>query len=78
MKKHLHKALRFFVPPRSRGDARWLFLRSSSAAAPGSAGSSSTSSTEGGPLFSEPVTFSMLTPSHASWPFQDDWYVIDS
>ncbi|MFQ8832698.1 MAG: hypothetical protein ACLR7U_07405 [Ruthenibacterium lactatiformans] len=28
-------------------------------------------------LFSEPVTFSMLIPSHASWLFQDDWYVID-
>ncbi|MBD5093053.1 MAG: extracellular solute-binding protein [Subdoligranulum sp.] len=30
-----------------------------------------------GPLFAEPVTLSMMTPSHASWPFQSDWYVID-
>lgn len=30
-----------------------------------------------GPLFAEPVTFSMLIPSHASWPFQEDWYVLD-
>lgn len=29
------------------------------------------------PLFSEPVTLSMYTASHASWPFQKDWYVID-
>lgn len=28
-------------------------------------------------LFEKPVTFSMLTPSHASWPFQEDWYVLD-
>lgn len=28
-------------------------------------------------LFEKPVTFSMLAPSHASWPFQEDWYVVD-
>lgn len=31
----------------------------------------------GGQLFADPVTISMLIPSHASWPFQEDWYVID-
>lgn len=30
-----------------------------------------------GPLFDKPVTISMLTASHASWPFQEDWYVLD-
>ncbi len=30
-----------------------------------------------GPLFAEPVTISMLTSSHASWPFQEDWQVLD-
>ena len=47
-----------------------------SSAAPASA-STAASSAGGGPLFSQPVTLSMLTPSHASWPFQKDWYVID-
>ena len=78
MKKHFRKGIALLC---SAVLAASLFAGcssgSSSAAVPGSAGSSSTSSAEGGPLFSEPVTFSMLTPSHASWPFQDDWYVID-
>lgn len=26
-------------------------------------------------LFSEPVEISMMIPSHASWPYQEDWYV---
>ena len=30
-----------------------------------------------GPLFAEPVTISMFAPSHASWPFQSDWSVMD-
>lgn len=37
----------------------------------------SKSTVQGGTLFANPVTFSMLTPSHASWPFQEDWYVVD-
>lgn len=36
-----------------------------------------TTSTEGSTLFADPVEFSMLTLSHASWPFQEDWYVLD-
>ncbi len=51
---------------------------SSAAASSGSGSSASASQAEaGGVLFSEPVTFSMMTPSHASWPFQEDWYVMD-
>lgn len=30
-----------------------------------------------GPLFDKTVNLTMLTASHASWPFQEDWYVID-
>lgn len=29
----------------------------------------------GDKLFAEPKKFSMLIPSHPSWPYQDDWYV---
>lgn len=51
---------------------------SSTAAPKSSAPGSSSSEQEGGKmLFDKPVNFSMLTPSHASWPFQDDWYVLD-
>lgn len=42
-----------------------------------STAASETDATADGPLFSDPVEISMLIPSHASWPFQDDWYVID-
>lgn len=28
-------------------------------------------------LFADPVEFTMLIPSHPSWPYQDDWYVQD-
>ena len=28
-----------------------------------------------GPLFSKPVSISIFTRSHPSWPYQDDWYV---
>lgn len=28
-----------------------------------------------GKLFDEPVEFSMMIPSHPSWPYQEDWYV---
>lgn len=42
-----------------------------------STAASGTDATADGPLFSDPVEISMLIPSHASWPFQDDWYVID-
>ena len=80
MKKHFRKGIALLC---SAVLATSLFAGcssgSSSAAAPGSSSSASASvsNSESGPLFSEPVTFSMLIPSHASWPFQDDWYVID-
>ncbi|NMA82570.1 MAG: extracellular solute-binding protein [Epulopiscium sp.] len=28
------------------------------------------------PLFDKPVEITMMTDSHPSWPFQDDWYVV--
>lgn len=30
-----------------------------------------------GPLLPEPVTISVLAPSHPSYPYQEDWYVFD-
>ena len=80
MKKHFRKGIALLC---SAVLATSLFAGcssgSSSAAAPGSSSSASASvsNSESGPLFSEPVTLSMLTPSHASWPFQEDWYVVD-
>lgn len=38
---------------------------------------SNTEATGDSPLFAEPVTLSMYTASHPSWPFQEDWYVVD-
>ena len=29
-----------------------------------------------GPLFDKPVTLRLMTPSHPSWPYQQDWYVV--
>ena len=80
MKKHLHKGIALLCSAAiAAGMLVGCSSGSSSAAAPGSSSSASASvsNSESGPLFSEPVTFSMLIPSHASWPFQDDWYVID-
>ncbi len=48
---------------------------SSSSASDSSSASGNTDSD--GPLFSEPVKLSMYTASHASWPYQADWYVVD-
>lgn len=55
---------------------------SSPSSVPGSSGASSGSSSTGDPssdgvLFNEPVKLSMYTASHASWPYQADWYVVD-
>ena len=80
MKKHLHKGIALLCSAAiAAGMLVGCSSGSSSAAAPGSASSASASvsNSESGPLFSEPVTLSMLTPSHASWPFQEDWYVVD-
>ena len=80
MKKHLHKGIALLCSAAiAAGMLVGCSSGSSSAAAPGSSSSASASvsNSESGPLFSEPVTFSMLIPSHARWPFQDDWYVID-
>ena len=80
MKKHLHKGIALLCSAAiAAGMLVGCSSGSSSAAAPGSASSASASvsNSESVPLFSEPVTLSMLTPSHASWPFQEDWYVVD-
>jgi len=80
MKKHLHKGIALLCSAAiAAGMLVGCSSGSSSAAAPGSSSSASASvsNSESGPLFSEPVTFSMLIPSHASWPFQEDWYVLD-
>lgn len=80
MKKHLHKGIALLCSAAiAAGMLVGCSSGSSSAAAPGSSSSASASvsNSESGPLFSEPVTLSMLTPSHASWPFQEDWYVVD-
>ena len=76
MKKHLHKSIALLCSAAlAAGMLSGCSSSSSSTPASGSAGSGSQTSSD--KLFSEPVTFSMLTPSHASWPFQDDWYVLD-
>lgn len=46
-----------------------------SSAASSGAQSTATASQSEGPLFSKPVTITMLTRSNPSWPYQDGWYV---
>ena len=75
MKKQLHRGLALLCSAALAAGMLAGCSSGASSAAPASA-SASTSSAEGGPLFSQPVALSMLTPSHASWPFQEDWYVL--
>ena len=50
---------------------------SAAASTSASGGSDASEPAASGPVFENPVTISMLAASHASWPFQDDWYVLD-
>lgn len=50
----------------------------SSTASDSSAASGSESSVAGETLFDKPVTISTMVPSHDSWPYNPDWYVLDA
>lgn len=79
MKKHLRKgiALLSLAAVMAGTMASCTTPAATGSSKPGSTGTSSSAPQEGATLFADPVSFSLLTPSHASWPFQKDWYVID-